>query len=94
MLLVLEISSFLGIEILFIEIDDPFAEDANDLPLTEEARAAAEDVLLSLSHIDGSEAVAAMLMRVAPLHSPSNTKSHQFRVINDSPFSTELDPLV
>ena len=48
---------FIGIELLFVEIDDPFAEDANDLPLMEEARAAGEDVVLSLMHLDGRDAV-------------------------------------
>lgn len=31
---------FLGCEFLFVELDDPFAEDPNDLPLAEECRAA------------------------------------------------------
>lgn len=36
---------FLGCEFLFVELDDPFAEDPNDLPLAEECRAAVEDII-------------------------------------------------
>jgi hypothetical protein len=46
----------MGMELLYVEIDDPFAEDPNDLPLTEEARAAGVDVFLSFWHVDGGEA--------------------------------------
>jgi predicted membrane chloride channel (bestrophin family) len=46
----------MGMELLYVEIDDPFAEDPNDLPLTEEARAAGVDVFLSLWDVDGGEA--------------------------------------
>ncbi|KAG7337738.1 bestrophin, RFP-TM, chloride channel [Nitzschia inconspicua] len=47
---------FLGCEFLFVELDDPFAEDPNDLPLAEECRAAVEDILLSLYFVDGKDA--------------------------------------
>jgi predicted membrane chloride channel (bestrophin family) len=46
----------MGMELLYVEIDDPFAEDPNDLPLTEEARAAGVDVFLSFWQVDGREA--------------------------------------
>jgi hypothetical protein len=48
---------FMGMELLFVEIDDPFSDDPNDLPLTEEAQAAAEDIILNLLHADGAAAV-------------------------------------
>lgn len=48
---------FMGMELLFVELDDPFSEDPNDLPLTEEARAAGEDIVLNLLHADGRVAV-------------------------------------
>jgi len=57
MLIFLSTYGFMGIELLFVEIDDPFADDPNDLPLTEEARAAGEDVILNLLHVDGTSAV-------------------------------------
>ena len=49
--------AFIGIEMLYVEIDDPFADDPNDLPLTEEARAAGEDIVLNLRYVDGEDAV-------------------------------------
>jgi len=57
---------FMGIELLFVEIDDPFGDDANDLPITEEARAAAEDVILNLRHVDGEAAANRLKEAVAP----------------------------
>mmetsp|Transcript_17118 Transcript_17118/g.37130 ORF Transcript_17118/g.37130 Transcript_17118/m.37130 type:complete len:398 (-) Transcript_17118:135-1328(-) len=57
---------FVGIELLFVEIDDPFAEDPNDLPLAEESRAAAEDVLLSIMQADGRSAVNRLRKRLSP----------------------------
>jgi len=48
---------FIGIEYLYVELDDSFNEDPNDLPLTEEAKATAEDILLTLCQIDGRAAV-------------------------------------
>jgi predicted membrane chloride channel (bestrophin family) len=47
---------FVGCELLFVELDDPFAEDPNDLPLAEEARAAVQDSIMSLYYVDGEEA--------------------------------------
>jgi len=47
---------FMGIELLYVEIDDPFADEPNDLPLMEEARTAGEDILLSLMRVDGQDA--------------------------------------
>ncbi|KAL3920539.1 MAG: hypothetical protein SGILL_003214 [Bacillariaceae sp.] len=47
---------FVGCELLFVEINDPFAEDPNDLPLVEETRAAVEDIVLSLFFADGEAA--------------------------------------
>jgi predicted membrane chloride channel (bestrophin family) len=60
LLIILMTYGFMGIELLFVEIDDPFAEDPNDLPVTEEARAAGEDIMLSLLHMDGRAAVTRM----------------------------------
>jgi predicted membrane chloride channel (bestrophin family) len=53
----------MGMELLYVEIDDPFAEDPNDLPLTEEARAAGVDVFLSLWDVDGGEAAERLRQR-------------------------------
>lgn len=39
-----------------MELDDPFAEDSNDLPLAEECRAAVEDIILSLYFADEKSA--------------------------------------
>ena len=57
LLIALMTYGFIGIEVLFVEIDDPFSDDPNDLPLMEESRAAAEDIVLSLMHVDGRDAV-------------------------------------
>lgn len=57
---------FMGIELLFVEIDDPFAEDPNDLPLVEESRAAVEDIFLNLMHADGREAMKRLWTTVSP----------------------------
>ena len=46
---------FVGCELLFVELDDPFAEDPNDLPLAEETRAAVEDAIISLYYVDGKD---------------------------------------
>jgi hypothetical protein len=54
---------FIGIELLYVEIDDPFAEDPNDLPLIEEARAAEEDIVLSILDVDGQESVSRLEAR-------------------------------
>jgi hypothetical protein len=56
MLVVLMTYGFIGCELLFIELDDPFAEDPNDLPFIEEAKATFDDVVLSLYHTDGLQA--------------------------------------
>lgn len=44
---------FVGCELLYIELDDAFGDDANDLPVVEESVAAATDILLSLASVDG-----------------------------------------
>lgn len=59
---------FMGIELLFVEIDSPFEEDANDLPLTEEARAAGEDAILNLLHTDGPEAADRLKQSILFVH--------------------------
>ncbi|CAB9516660.1 expressed unknown protein [Seminavis robusta] len=74
---------FVGIELLFVELDDPFREDPNDLPLTEEARAAGEDVVLALWHADGKE-VAERL----------RDKFLGQRALQGNTSSKETDPLV
>ena len=48
---------FVGCELLFVELNDPFAEDPNDLPLVEELRATIEDIMLSLYYVDGKETI-------------------------------------
>jgi hypothetical protein len=58
---------FVGCELLFVELDDPFAEDPNDLPLAEEGRAAMEDIVLSLYYVDGQNAAAKLREEVPPL---------------------------
>lgn len=75
---------FIGIELLFVELDDPFAEDPNDLPLMEEARAAGEDVFLSLLHTDGEETVARLKNRIQV---PINGSDEAYQ-------AKETDPLV
>jgi len=52
-LVVITTYGFIGCELLFVELNDPFAEDPNDLPLVEEERAAVDDVILSLYDADG-----------------------------------------
>ena len=75
---------FMGIELLFVEIDNPFAEDPNDLPLTEEARAAGEDVILSLWHLDGRQAAEQLKAQF----------STSYFANGYSETATESDPLV
>lgn len=60
---------FLGCELLFVELDDPFAEDPNDLPLIEEARAAVDDIIISLEFADGKEAAVRLLNALSPIDS-------------------------
>lgn len=72
-------------ELLYVEIDDPFAEDPNDLPLTEEARAAGEDVFLSFWDVDGREA-AERLRQQFELPSSYQARPHSG--------ANETDPLV
>ena len=77
---------FIGIEVLFVELDDPFSEDSNDLPLREEARAAQEDILLNLWHADGKAAVDQMKRKFVDLpHNGGNA---------DGSGAKETDPLV
>ena len=57
---------FMGIELLFVEINDPWAEDPNDLPLLEETRSAGEDIFLNLLHADGQEAVGRLWDKFSP----------------------------
>lgn len=75
---------FMGIELLFVEIDDPFAEDPNDLPLMEESRAAAEDIFLSLLHADGAAALDNLRSRISAIRVVSGSGQRP----------TETDPLV
>ena len=92
---------FVGCELLFVEINDPFAEDPNDLPLVEETRAAVEDVVLSLFFADG-EAAAQKLGDEVPNFSEDNFYEEQ--VMKHQPVfplkkktqkdATETDPLV
>ena len=44
---------FVGCELLYVELDDSFGNDANDLPVVEESEAAITDILLSLASVDG-----------------------------------------
>jgi hypothetical protein len=67
---------FMGIELLFVEIDDPFAEDPNELPLTEESRAAGEDICLNLMHVDGKEPVQKLISHFAHTNNIRNADHH------------------
>ena len=77
----------MGMELLYVEIDDPFSDDPNDLPLIEEARAAGEDVFLSLWDVDGREAAERLRQKVQfELPSRYNPSSQSC--------AKETDPLV
>jgi hypothetical protein len=91
---------FVGCELLFVELDDPFAEDPNDLPLAEEARAAMEDIALSLYYADGKEAAVRLRNAVPPLGS-MDFYDHQvqknkplFPIAKSTREQKETDPLL
>jgi predicted membrane chloride channel (bestrophin family) len=46
---------FVGIEFVSIELDDPFGEDPNDLPVLGQARSVFDDVCLCILETDGLE---------------------------------------
>jgi predicted membrane chloride channel (bestrophin family) len=92
---------FLGCEFLFVELDDPFAEDPNDLPLAEECRAAVEDIILSLYFADGK---AAAIKLESEIPTFGDDKFYDEQVLKNQPFfrlkkvvqkvKTETDPLL
>lgn len=59
-ILIIVTYGFIGCELLYIELDDAFGDDANDLPVVEESEATATDILLSLASVDGIEAARAI----------------------------------
>lgn len=63
-ILIIVTYGFIGCELLYIELDDPFGDDANDLPVVEEAMATSTDILLSLAHVDGVRAAQEMQRKI------------------------------
>lgn len=84
---------FMGIELLFVEIDDPFAEDPNDLPLMEEARATGEDIILSMMVHDGRETVERLWKRLSPDGKPL-ANPYQQELFTYGAATKETDSLV
>ena len=62
---------FMGIEIVCMDLDDPFGSDATDLPVMAQANEVFEDAYLMIQDIDGFAAASRLRskMKVRPKHS-------------------------
>lgn len=98
LLVLLMTYGFIGCELLFVELDDPFGEDPNDLPLVEEARAAYDDIVLSLYQADGMEAALKLRKAIqAPSWASTPYEFYSSKVARNQttfPRMKETDPLL
>ena len=74
-LLVIATYSFLGIEQVSIELDNPFGTDPSDLPVEEMAMNLYDDIALILYACDGLEATKALRARLTPITNRATTCS-------------------
>mmetsp|Transcript_28501 Transcript_28501/g.69364 ORF Transcript_28501/g.69364 Transcript_28501/m.69364 type:complete len:440 (+) Transcript_28501:20-1339(+) len=86
---------FIGCELLYVELDDAFGDDANDLPVVEESEAAITDILLSLASVDGINAarnvrkkVPFSILDLAKFYGNKLTKTH---VLKSKEHTTHLE---
>jgi predicted membrane chloride channel (bestrophin family) len=97
MLVVLMTYGFVGCELLFVELDDPFAEDPNDLPLIEEAKASLDDIVLSLYQTDGLKAAEALTKTIKSPRAWFGPEFYGHQIAKNESFFTrkrETEPLI
>jgi hypothetical protein len=88
---------FLGLELVSIELDDPFGDDPNDLPVVGQAKDVCEDVYLAILDVDGLQAAKKLKTQMNKTNKYTNWNSISLLIHNELSMvgeGREADPLL